>query len=98
MHARGFLGSAAGHRRAGGHERVGLVDERPHLQAVGIARAWQTDRQFGAHAAGVRREDQDAVGHQHGFLDVVRHDEHGLGRHLTATPELRGCRRAGARR
>mmetsp|Transcript_21629 Transcript_21629/g.51432 ORF Transcript_21629/g.51432 Transcript_21629/m.51432 type:complete len:231 (-) Transcript_21629:269-961(-) len=73
MRARRLVGRA-GHRGGAGHQPVDLVDQQPHLGAVGAARARQRDRQLGPHPARVAGEHQHAVGHHHGLLDVVRDD------------------------
>ena len=78
-----------------GHQRIDLVDQLPHLGALGVARARQLHRELEAHPPRVAREDQHAVGHQHRFLDVVRDHQDRLGRHRLAGPQFEDVARAG---
>ena len=55
---------------------------------LAVARAGQGDAEIGTDASRVLAQHHDAVGQQHGFLDVVRHDEDGARGHLVALPEF----------
>ena len=55
-----------------GHPRVDVVDQLAERRIEAVARLRQVDRDLGHDAAGIGGEDQDAVAHQHRFLDVVR--------------------------
>ncbi len=44
--------------------------------------------EFLRHAAGIGGEHQDAVAHQHRFLDVVRHHQHRFHRQLLVHPQV----------
>ena len=48
----------------------------------------KVDGDFRHDAAGVGRKDQDAVGHQHRLLDVVRHQQDGGDRHAALAPQV----------
>ena len=74
--------------RALRHAGIDAVDELPEGRIETIARMRQVDLDLGGDAAGIGREHQDAVAHQHRFLDVVRHHQHRLDRQPAFDPEI----------
>ena len=74
--------------RALGHQRIDLVDQRAELRVEAVARMRKVDRDFRGDAAGIGRQHEDAVGHQHRFLDVVGDHQDRLGRHAPFLPQI----------
>ena len=70
------------------HARIDAVDELPERRIETIARVWQIDLDLGGDPAGIGRKHQNAVAHQHRFLDVMRHHQHGLDRQPAFDPEI----------
>jgi hypothetical protein len=53
-----------------------------------VARMRQVDLDLGRDTAGVGREYQNAVAHQHRLFDIVRHHQHGLDRQAAFDPQI----------
>src|ERR1019366_4619014 len=70
------------------HQLVDVVDVEQELGGGAVAGLGQGNGEIGAHARGVAAEDQDAIGQQHGFLDVVGDHENALGGNFLLGPEL----------
>src|SRR5687767_4355066 len=65
-----------------------VLDEalRPlHLEG---ARTWQFDGDVGDDPSRAPRHDDDAIGEEHGLVDLVRYEEHGLARRVPDAQEL----------
>ena len=77
-----------GCRPARGHLDIDALDEITELGVEPVARLRQIDLDLADDAAGIGREHQNAVAHQHRFLDVVRHHQHGLDRQPAFAPEI----------
>ena len=75
-------------RRARGHRHVDFLDQIVELRVEPVARLLQIDGDLADDAAGIGREQQDAVAHQHRFLDIVGHQDHALDRQLAFAPQL----------
>ena len=58
----------------------------------------QIDRDLADDAAGIGREQQDAVAHQHRFLDVVGDEDDALDRQLAVAPQVEEVGAQGFRR
>ncbi len=71
-----------------GEDLVDVVDELGEGGGFAVARVGEADLEVGADVAGVAAEDDDAVGEQDGFFDVVGDDEDGLGGDGLFLPEL----------
>ncbi|EKS68347.1 hypothetical protein BURK_024995 [Burkholderia sp. SJ98] len=71
-----------------GHLRVDIVDETPERRIQAIARMLERHLDLGHHAARIRRQHENAVAHEHRFLDVVRDDQHRLDRHAPLRPQI----------
>ena len=71
-----------------GQHLVDVVDVAEEARRLAVAGLGHGDFEVGADAAGISAEHDDAVGEQHGLLDVVGDDEDGLGGDLLAPPEL----------
>ena len=102
-HAKAHAGHGAfAPRRLGfgtlGHQRIDLVDELAEFGVEAIARLNERDPYFRGDAAGIRRKDQDAVGHQHRLLDIMRDHQDRFGRHLAFRPKIEKVRAQGFRR
>ncbi len=74
--------------RAGGHGAVNALDQIAELLRFALARVRQVDVHFADHPPGIRSEDDDAVGHEHGFFDVVRHQQNAAGGNLALRPQI----------
>ena len=74
--------------RRGGQHLVDVVHVSGELGGLAVARARHGEREVGANAAGVFAQHDDAVGQQHGLLNVVGDDEDGLGGNGLLAPEL----------
>jgi len=55
---------------------------------LAVARLGDLDAEIGADVAGISAEDDDAVGKQDGFLNIVGDQKDGLGGHGFVSPEL----------
>ncbi len=75
-------------RRARRHRHVDFLDQVAELRIEAIARLFQIDGDFANDAARIGREQQDAVAHQHRFLDIVGHQNDALDRQLAVAPQL----------
>jgi hypothetical protein len=71
-----------------GEDFVDVVDEVGEGLGFAVARVGELDLEVGADVAGIAAEDDDAVGEQDGFFDVVGDEEDGLGGHGFVGPEL----------
>ena len=71
-----------------GQHLIDVVHVSGEFGRLALARPGQRDLEIGADAAGIFAEHDDAIGEQHGFLDVVGDDEDGLGRDGFLAPEL----------
>ncbi|CAB3775279.1 hypothetical protein LMG29542_08661 [Paraburkholderia humisilvae] len=82
---------------ARGHLRVDVVDQPPERRVQTIARMPEWHLDLGNHPPRVRRQHQNAVAHEHRFLDVVRDDQHRLDRHAPLRPQVQqvGTQRLG---
>jgi len=67
---------------------VDVVDEVGEGFGFAVAGMGYLDLEIGADVAGIAAEDNDAVGEQDGFFDVVGDDEDGLGGHGLLGPEF----------
>ena len=85
---RGFARGWLRRNRALGHQRVDLLDQRAEFGLETVARVRKVDRDLGGDAAGIGRQHEDAVGHQHRFLDVVGHHQDGLDRNPPLLPQV----------
>ena len=71
-----------------GHQRVDLVDQGAEIVVQPIARMGKGDRDLGGDAAGIGRQHENAVGHQHRFLDIMGDHQDGLDRHAPLLPKI----------
>ena len=86
-------GAGPGRGRSGravllGHHPVDPVDELLELRGAPAAWPGQRIAHVGLDPAGVGAQDEDPVGEQHRFLDVVRDHDHGLGREPLSFPQF----------
>ena len=58
------------------HAGIDAVDELAEGRIETMARVRKVDLDLGGDPAGIGREHQDAVAHQHRLLDIVRHHQH----------------------
>ena len=72
---------------AAGHDAVDLVDQCFAERRAPVPRPRQVDGELGADPSRVGRQDEDAVGEQDGFFDVVGDDEHRACGEVVARPE-----------
>ncbi len=94
--------AAAGLRRlrrigALGHQRVDAVDHGAERRIEPVARMGNGVGDLGGDAAGIGRQHQDAVAHQHRLLDVVRDHQDRLDRDSPFLPQVEevGAQRLG---
>ena len=85
--AGGLVGGGGDDFRAG-EDFVDVVDEVGEGLRLAVAGMLELDFEIGADVAGIAAEDDDAVGEQDRFFDVVGDDEDGLGGHGLLGPEL----------
>ena len=71
---------------------VNVVDEVGEGFGFAVAGLGELDLEVGADVAWVAAEDDDAVGQQDGFFNVVGDDEDGLGGHGLVGPQLQQFR------
>src|ERR1700722_13958639 len=74
--------------RLRGHFHVHPLHERPETGIECVPRMRQVDRDLTHYPARVSREDEEAIAHLHGLLDVVSHEQHGFYRQLPFTPQI----------
>ena len=67
---------------------VDEVDVSQKARRLAVALLRDVNLEVGANARRIAAEHDDAVGQQHGLLDVVGDDEDGRGWHLLAEPQL----------
>ena len=77
--------AGAGLRR---HAGIDVVDQRAEGRVDAVARLRQVHLDLGDDAAGIGGEHQDAVAHQHRFLDIVRDQQDAADRHAAFAPEV----------
>ena len=65
-----------------------MIHQLAELGIEPVARMMQRDVNFGGDAAGIAGQHDDAVAHQHRFLDIVRDHEDALDRHASLDPEV----------
>lgn len=86
------LGPAAGLARLAArpcrHLDIDALDQIAEGGVVAVARLRQVDPDLADDAAGIGREDQHAVAHEHRFLDVVGDHQHALDRQLAFGPQV----------
>ena len=75
-------------RRARRHRHIDLLDQIAELRIEAVARLLEVDRDLANDAARIGREQQDAVAHQHRFLDIVGHQDDALDRQLAVAPQF----------
>ena len=71
-----------------GEHFIDVVDELGEGFALAVARMLQGHLEVGANHARVASEDDDAVGQQDGFFDIVGDQKDGLGRNGLLLPQL----------
>ena len=71
-----------------GEDLIDVVDEGGEGGVFALARLRKRDFEIGADVAGIAAEDDDAVGEEDGFLDVVGDEEDGFGGDGLLLPEL----------
>ena len=74
--------------RLRGHFHVHALHERTEARIERVPRMRQVDRNLTHDPARMGREDEEAVAHLHGLLDVVSDEQHGLDRQLPLAPEI----------
>ncbi len=74
--------------RRRGEQTIDLIDDLAESGRCPVARPCQRVRNVGADAAGVGAEHDDAVGHFHRFLDIVRDQDDALGRYSPLDPQI----------
>ncbi len=84
----GLVGGFGGIDVGAGEDLVDVVDELGEGLGFAVAGLRELDAEIGADVAGIAAEDDDAVGEQDGFFNVVGDDEDGLGGHGLLGPEL----------
>ena len=74
--------------RLRGHPGVNVIDKRAEGWIDAVARLRQVDLDLRDDPAWIRRKHQDAVAHQHRFLDVVRDEQNAADGHPAFAPEV----------
>ena len=71
-----------------GHDGVDVVDESFESRSLFASRARHVHLHLAADGAGIRAENHDAVGEEHGLFDVVGDQQNALGRESALLPEI----------
>ncbi len=71
-----------------GHNLIYIVHVEDEGGGFAVARVLEWDAEIGADAGRIAAEDDDAVGEQDGFLDIVRDDEDAAGGDFFREPEF----------
>ena len=74
------------------HGDVNALDQIAEIRLETIARLRQVDLDLVDNVPRTSREHENAVAHQHRFLDIVRHQNHALDRQLAFGPEIKKVR------
>ena len=86
--AAGALVGGGGDDFGTGEDFVDVVDEVGEGLGLAIAGVLKLDFEVGADVAGIAAEDDDAIGEQDGFFNIVGDEEDGPGGHGLVGPEL----------
>ena len=84
---------AARHGRFGfelrlGHQLVDVIHVQRKFSRVALAWLCERNQEIGANLGWIAAQHQDAVGQQHGLLDVVSHQKNAANRHLLLQPQF----------
>ena len=86
--AAGFAGTARRGSRSGCHAAVQVVHHVAKRRGEAIARAWERNLNLRRDAAGIRRQNEDTVAHEHRLLDVMGHQQDRFDGQLPRGPQI----------
>ena len=91
----GLIGNFRRSHVGSGQHLVDVVNQLGERVRFAVARLGDLDPEVGANLAGIAAENDDPIGQQHGFLDIVGDDENSTWWAWSSSPRARGVRCAG---